>query len=167
MLAIAILAISKSRKMAQDVHDFKVKNKIQEGKITYSDLNAPAKPLFSQRHRISGKPDYIVKKNNHYIPVEVKTGEHHKIQKNHVFQLAAYCQLLEDNYGGFVPYGILVYNTDQQYKIPFDPKLRFELDASIKEMRHLLKARDVRRNHDDPYRCRSCSMRSYCEIKLI
>lgn len=167
MFIIAILIISKSKKMAQDTHDFKMKHGIQDGKITYSDLNTPAKPLFSKRHRLSGKPDYIIKKNNHYIPVEVKTGEHYKIQKNHVFQLATYCQLLEDNYGGFVPYGILVYNTDQQYKIPFDPKLRFELESSIKKMRHLLKTGDVTRNHNDSHRCKSCSMRIYCEIKII
>lgn len=164
---IATIVIYESRKIAKDVRDFKVEHKIQDGRITYSDLNTPAKALFSKRFRLSGKPDYIVKKNNHYIPVEVKTGEHHRIQKNHVFQLAAYCQLLEDNYGGFVPYGILVYNTDQQYKIPFDPKLRFELESSIKEMRRLLKTKNIQRNHADPYRCRSCSMRSYCGVKLM
>ncbi len=167
MFGIASLFISISKRISTDVNKLKTKHKIQEGKITYSDLNTLAKPLFSKRYRISGKPDYIIKKNNFYIPVEVKTGWHCQPQKNHIFQLAAYCQLLEDNYEGFVPYGILVYNnTSQQYKIPFDPKLRFELQSLIKKMRGLLKTGKINRTHNDPHRCKSCSMRIYCEMKI-
>ena len=154
--------------MNRTVSKLKIKHKIQDGKIIYSDLNMPAKPLFSKRYRISGKPDYIIKKDDHHIPVEVKTGQHHEPKKNHVFQLAAYCQILEENYGGFVPYGILVYNdTSQQYKIPFDPKIRFELESAIKKMRRILKTKKTARNHNDLYKCRSCSMRSYCDKKII
>lgn len=127
----------------------------------------PAKSLFSKRYRIAGKPDYIVKRNNRYIPIEVKTGFHHEPQKNHIFQLAAYCQLLEDNYGGFVPYGILVYNNTSQYKIPFDPKLRFGLESTIKKMRYLLKTGEIIRNHNDPHRCKRCSVRTYCKTKMM
>ena len=154
--------------MNRTVSKLKIKHKIQDGKIIYSDLNMPAKPLFSKRYRISGKPDYIIKKDGHHIPVEVKTGQHHEPKKNHVFQLAAYCQILEENYGGFVPYGILVYSdTSQQYKIPFDPKIRFELESAIKKMRRILKTKKTARNHNDLYKCRSCSMRSYCDKKII
>ena len=73
---------------------------------------------------------------------------------------------MEENYGGFVPYGILVYNNNQQYKIPFDPKMRYELEALVKEMRFTLKNNNFTRNHNDPNKCFNCSMRSYCEIKL-
>ena len=154
--------------MNRTVSKLKIKHKIQDGKIIYSDLNIPAKPLFSKRYRISGKPDYIIKKDGHQIPVEVKTGQYHEPKKNHVFQLAAYCQILEENYGGFVPYGILVYNNaSQQYKIPFDPKIRFELESAIKKMRHMLKTKKTARNHNDLYKCKSCSMRNYCDKKII
>jgi hypothetical protein len=54
----------------------KKKYKIPEGKITYSDLNKPAKPYFSKRYRITGKPDYIIKRNKDFIPVEMKTSSH-------------------------------------------------------------------------------------------
>jgi CRISPR-associated exonuclease Cas4 len=144
----------------------KKSNKIQRGEITYSDLNKPAKPFFSKCYRITGKPDYIIKKNNSYIPVEVKTGKHTSLHKNHIFQIAAYCQLLEENYGGFVPYGILVYNSQQQYKIPFDPKMRYELESVIKKMRLTIKNNNITRNHDEPSKCVNCSMRIYCDNKL-
>ena len=142
-------------------------HKIQDGKITYSDLNAPAKPLFSRRYRIAGKPDYIVKKNNRYIPVEVKIGLYNAPQKNHILQLAAYCQLVEENYRSFVPYGVLVYDKTKQYKIPFDPKLRFELEQSIKKMRYIIQTGRLERNHNEYHRCKNCSMKTYCEMKIV
>jgi len=142
-------------------------HKIQDGKITYSDLNAPAKPLFSRRYRIAGKPDYIVKKNDRYIPVEVKTGVYNAPQKNHVLQLAAYCQLVEENYRNFVPHGVLVYDKTKQYRIPFDPKLRFELEQSIKKMRYIIQTGQLERNHNEYHKCKSCSMRTYCEMKIV
>ncbi|UCH72388.1 MAG: CRISPR-associated protein Cas4, partial [Thermoplasmatales archaeon] len=138
----------------------------QSGRITYSDLNTPAKTLFSKKYRVAGKPDYIVKKDEHLIPVEIKTGDHHELKKNHMFQIAAYCQILEENFRGFVPYGILIYtDTSKQYEIPFDPKLRFELESTINNMRRILKTKKVERNHNDFYRCNNCSMRKYCNKK--
>ena len=47
---------------------------IPDGRIMYSDLNVPAAPLFSKRSRLIGKPDYIIRKENYCIPVEVKSG---------------------------------------------------------------------------------------------
>lgn len=167
-IGLAILCIIASKMINRNVERVKTKYKIQDGKITYSDLNIPEKPFFSPRYRITGKPDYIVKKKNHYVPVEVKTGWHHEPQKNHTFQLATYCQLLEDTYGGLVPYGMLIYSdTSQQYMIPFDPKLRFELESIVKRMRKELKTGKIIRNHQDPHRCKSCSMRTYCKMKII
>ena len=161
------ILISLSTIMKRNVRKLKMKHKIQEGIITYSDLNKPAKPFFSRRYRIAGKPDYIVKRNNRYIPVEVKSGTYNKPLKNHVIQLASYCHLLEENYRSFVPYGILVYNSVNQYKIPFDPKTRFELENTIKSMRQILKSGKIMRNHNDYYKCKSCSMRTYCITKII
>ena len=156
-----------SDRIIKNVKKVKKIHKIQDGEITYSDLNIPAKPLYSYYYKIAGKPDYIVKKNNQFIPVEVKTGDNNIPQKNHVLQLAAYCQLVEENYKSFVPFGVLVYNKSKQHKIPFDPTLRFELEQSIKDMKYILQTKSLTRNHNDPNRCRNCSMRSYCEMKII
>jgi len=167
LLIVGLIFVILSRKTYRDVNNLRKKHKIQEGKIAYSDLSALAKPLFSKRHMLTGKPDYIVKRNKHYIPVEVKTGVYDEPQKSHVFQLATYCQLLEDSYGGFVPYGVLVYGDSQQYKIPFNPRIRFELDSTVKTMRYIMRTKNVVRNHDDVRRCIGCSMRAYCEVKML
>lgn len=164
-LSIVLLIISNLIK--RNIKKIKNEKKIQQGKISYNDLYKPAKPLFSKILKLSGKPDYVIKQDKYYIPIELKTGKHNKPQKNHIFQLAAYCQLLEENYGGFVPYGILVYNNKYQYKIPYDPKTRFELDKTIQKMRYALKNRKIIVNHNDIRRCKSCSMRTYCDINIL
>lgn len=166
LFIISIIFISISKIVNKEVNRLKNKHKIQQGRIIYSDLNKPAKPFFSKKYRISGKPDYIIQKKDKYIPVELKTGDYNSPRKNHVFQLAAYCHLLEENYEAFVPYGILVYNNQTQYKIPFNPKIRFELENTVKKMRYLLKTNKITRNHNDLYRCKGCSMRKYCNNKI-
>jgi CRISPR-associated exonuclease Cas4 len=134
---------------------------IPDGSILYSDLNVPAAPLYSRRFRLTGKPDYIVRKENQCIPVEVKSGGGPHPHQSQVLQLAAYCQILEDTSGLFVPEGILVYN-NVPYTIRFDPKLRFELESVMKTMRVSLRSGIVQRNHHEPGRCRHCSMKQYC-----
>jgi CRISPR-associated protein Cas4 len=164
---ISIFFLIVSRILKRNVKKTKEKCKIQQGKITYNDLIAPAKPLFSKKYMIAGKPDYIIKNNNQYIPVEFKSGNHSYPMKNHVLQLAAYCQLIEDNYNDFVPFGVLVYNNNSDFKIQFDPRTRYELENTIKKMRYTLRTGDISLNHNDSNRCKACSMKKYCNIKIF
>ena len=164
LLSIVFFIISKIlKKKACKIQNT---NKIQRGKITYKDLDAPGKVFFSKKYKIAGKPDYIVKQKNKFIPVELKSTNSTEPRQNHILQLAAYCQLIEEKYGCFVPYGILVYNNTQQYSIPFDPKTRFELESTIKEMRNVLKTGKIALNHDQMNRCMNCSMQKYCDNKI-
>ena len=162
----AICFLIRSTLVFYKVAKRKQTHRIPAGIITYTDLNIPAEPLFSRRYRLTGKPDYIVKKNDQFIPVERKSGSSSVPQHSHLLQVAAYCQLLEDVTKGFVPYGILVYN-DSQYTIRFDPGLRFELESTMVAMRNSLARNRISRNHDDSRRCRSCSMKKYCTKYLI
>jgi len=116
---------------------------------------------------IAGKPDYVVEKKGLKIPVELKTGYSNSPKNNHIYQLAVYCHLLEENYGTFVPYGVLVYNNSCEYKIPFNPRVRFELEKIIKDMRYSIKTKNISRNHNDDKKCINCSMRKYCNNKII
>jgi CRISPR-associated exonuclease Cas4 len=138
---------------------------IPEGFIAYSDLNVPADPLFSKRSHLVGKPDYIVRHRGHLLPVELKSGGHTQPLHSHILQLAAYCQILEDISGEFIPEGIVVYNT-KPYTISFDPQLRFELALVTKQMREALQDGMVIRNHQEPGRCKHCSLRRYCDDRV-
>jgi len=142
------------------------KNKILDGEILYSDLNKPAKALFSKRYMIAGKPDYIVKDNGSIYPVEYKSGVHDHVLDNHRFQLAAYCHLLEENFDVFVPFGVVVYSDKQVFKVPFDPKVRFELEELIREMRISIKSSRIVRNHNNGNKCSFCSMKDFCDFKI-
>jgi CRISPR/Cas system-associated exonuclease Cas4 (RecB family) len=59
-----------------------------------------------------------------------------------------------------------VYNNLYQYKIPFDPRIRFELESTIHNMRNSIKTGKISLNHNDPRRCKSCSMREHCNNKI-
>jgi CRISPR-associated exonuclease Cas4 len=148
-------------KIRFSVRDKKKSYGIPDGLILYSDLNVPAAPFFSKRSRLTGKPDYIIRRENHIIPVEVKSGRGPHPHHSQKLQLAAYCQILEDTSGVFVPEGILVYN-NVPYTIPFDPRLRFELESVMKTMRASLRSGSVQRNHQESGRCHHCSMRRFC-----
>lgn len=168
LVFLATVFLLSSVVLRRQVHRLKNTHGIQAGTIAYSDLTTPSKPLFSKRYRITGKPDYIVIQDNHPIPVEVKTGQYVRAPPHHIFQLAAYCQIIEETHHAFVPYGILVYtDTGQQLKISFNPKLRFQLETTIHHMRNSLRSNDIKRNHDDAHRCHHCSMRNHCTQKIM
>ena len=166
IIFFSLLIIVISKKIKKNIRRLKEKYNIKNGKITYSDLNKAGKSFFSKRYKITGKPDYIVKRNNNYIPVEIKTGQHINPQKNHIIQLACYCHLLEENYGNFVPYGILVYENGNNFRIPFDPKMRYELENNLVNMRKMIKKGKFIRNHNNPNKCKNCSMQIYCKDKF-
>ena len=161
LLISAVVLLAYATWIRRSVRAEKKSCGIPDGMILYSDLNVPAAPLFSKRSRLTGKPDYIVRKEKHFLPVEVKSGGGTHPHQSQVLQLAAYCQLLEETTGVFVPEGILVYN-NVPYTIPFDPKLRFELESVMKRMRGCLRNGVVQRNHQEPWRCTHCSMKRYC-----
>lgn len=166
-ICLSIIFFIISKVQFEKAKKIKQKNIIQEGKIIYSDLSKPEKPLFSKKYRIIGKPDYIIKNKETYTPVEIKTGNHKILKKNHIYQIAAYCQILEDYYNCYIPYGIIIYkDTSKQFKIPFDPKLRFELTKIISEIRKNMNKDIIQRNHYEIKKCIKCSLRKFCEKKL-
>lgn len=140
-----------------------------DGKIIYSDLHRNGKTLISKKFQLTGKPDYLIKtKSGLVFPVEIKTGRHERPLKHHAMQLIAYCQLVEESRGNYVPYGVLLYHdTGLQFCIPFNETYRYELESSLHQMRESLKTGEVKINHEDPYRCKHCSFRTFCHKALI
>jgi len=163
---VAFILLLSARRKQSWVQTTKQQYHIADGSITYSDLNIPARPLFSPRYQITGKPDYIVEKDHRVFPVEVKTGAHTTPLKNHVLQLATYCQLLEDAYDVDVPYGLLVYESGS-FTIPFTPLLRYEIATSVEHMRLALRKGTIHLNHHDLRRCKACSFHRYCDKRLV
>ena len=96
------------------------------GRVIYTDTRAwdeVEKPLFSNELGLTGKPDYLVEQNGKLIPVEVKTGRVPDAPyDSHIFQLAAYCLLVEKTYGKRPPYGIIHYS-NRDFAVDYTPSL--------------------------------------------
>lgn len=154
------------------------------GRLVYSDTGfavgrvAPAekgpegvrqeRPLVSRRYGLTGRPDYLVRSAEGIVPVEVKSTRSPATGRpydSHVMQLAAYCLLAEDALGASVPYGVIRY-ADGEVSVDYTPELREDLLALLEEMREARAAEDVHRSHDDPRRCKGCSVREHCVESL-
>jgi CRISPR-associated exonuclease Cas4 len=139
------------------------------GRVIYVDTGAwdrCERPLFSQRYRLTGMPDYVVRSRKGVIPVEVKSGSAPQTPYlSHVLQLAAYCLLVEEQEGKAPPHAILKYD-DQAFEIDYTPALREELLDTLDDIRHDLRARDVDRSHEEPARCHGCGYRDQCKQRL-
>jgi CRISPR-associated exonuclease Cas4 len=142
---------------------------LPSGRVTYVDTGAwdrCEQPLFSQRYRLTGRPDYLVRGHQGVIPVEVKSGQApREPYPGHLLQLAAYCLLVEDQEGQPPPYGILKYDS-RALELDFTPALRSELLATLQDMRQDREAADVGRTHREKGRCIACGYRQQCEQRL-
>jgi CRISPR-associated exonuclease Cas4 len=124
------------------------------------------KPLYDPETGLTGKPDYIVERGGLWLPVEVKSGwapaEPHE---GHLFQLAAYCRLVEYVYGVRPPVGILHYR-NRTFEIDYNLELEGELVQLLEDIRAHGRKGEVHRSHDEAGRCKSCGYRSVCTEKL-
>lgn len=143
---------------------------LPRGRVIYSDTGAWSRverPLFSRRHLLTGRPDYVVEENGIWIPVEVKPRRTApQPYPSDILQLAAYCLLIEEIYGEIPPHGLIKYR-DQTFAIDYTPELRQELLALLEDMRQDLHASDVPRSHESPARCRACGYRPLCDHSLV
>ena len=143
---------------------------LPSGRVIYSDTRAwgpVEKPLYSATYRLAGKPDYLVKDGRSVVPVEVKSspappdGPRH----SHAMQLAAYCLLVEEQFGRRPAYGIIRY-ADRMFSIENTDALRAALLDQLEEMRGAAAGGGVARSHDEARRCAGCGYRHACDERL-
>jgi len=99
------------------------------------------KLLKSEKYFLQGKPDLIYKKNNRYIPVELKSAtvkKHGRPRESDVMQLAAYFMIIGETYGANIKYGYIVYD-DCVFLVRNTRRLKKNLLTVICEMRKMLK----------------------------
>ncbi len=143
------------------------------GRVIYADTSrwtAVEKPLFDGPLGLTGKPDYLVETGDEgdaIIPVEVKSRHSGQAPyDSHIFQLAAYCLLVERQLGHRPPYGILKY-PDQVFSIDFTPAMETALRDILAAMRSADHSKDVDRSHNSPPRCARCGYRGVCDQNLL
>jgi CRISPR-associated exonuclease Cas4 len=143
---------------------------IPEGRVAYQDADrrrAPARPLVSHRHGLTGKPDYLVETTHGVVPVEVKSRECASAgpYAGETAQLTAYCVLLEDTIGVAPTHGIVQY-ANRPWRIPYTRHSRDRVLQIVGQIREARGAQSVHRNHTQPGRCRACGFRSVCDEQL-
>lgn len=143
---------------------------VPDGNIVYNDTEtwrANNDVLHATRLRLVGKPDYLVEqRDGTIIPVEVKSSAApDRPWDGQVLQLAAYCLLVEENYGVRPPYGILQYR-DGAFAIDYTDDLEADLLDVLDEMRAARGEDDPDPGHDDRRRCVGCGVRADCDRRL-
>jgi CRISPR-associated exonuclease Cas4 len=140
------------------------------GRVVYTDTRGwgrPEKPLFSARWQLTGKPDYLVRAGDGYLPVEVKSGRApaQGAYAAHIYQLAAYCALVADAYAVRPAYGLIKY-ADKIVAVDYTADLERELVTIMEDLRADGEAEDVARSHTSAARCRACGFWEACDEHL-
>lgn len=139
------------------------------GRVIYTDTRGWGKverPLYNDLLGLTGKPDYLVQEKGQIIPVEVKSGRAPESPyDSHIYQLAAYCLLVEKSYGKRPPYGIIHYE-NRDFAVDYTSELESSLLDLLAEMRRDELKREVERSHEQSARCARCGFRKACDQSL-
>lgn len=142
---------------------------IPAGRIIYSDhgqWQKTAKPLYDADLGLTGKPDYLIQRDGRLIPAEVKSSYAPRTPyDSHIMQLAAYCVLVEREFGERPPYGLLRYR-NRTFEIPYTDQLESELLSLLDTIRRCKDHQDVPRSHYSKSRCARCGYRNVCDQRL-
>ncbi|HKO23567.1 MAG TPA: Dna2/Cas4 domain-containing protein [Chloroflexota bacterium] len=149
LLAGVVLLIVLSRRAARF-------GSLAGSRIYQDSPTRPGELLFASSLPLCGKPDYLIKTPEGIVPVEYKSGRMAPAvpYQSHVFQLMAYCLLVEEQYGSRPAHGILKYQ-DREFTIAYT-------DAQEEELRRIVAEMIQLKTTDDPlpfsrlYLCRDC-----------
>jgi CRISPR-associated exonuclease Cas4 len=139
------------------------------GRVIYTDTRAwgeVEKALYDPQLGLTGKPDYLVEQNGQVIPVEVKSGKAPDAPyDSHIYQIAAYCLLVQRVMGKRPAYGIIHYS-DRDFAVDYTAELESRLLEVLAEMRRDEVRTGVARSHEIPARCQRCGYQDLCDQKL-
>jgi CRISPR-associated exonuclease Cas4 len=117
--------------------------------------------LRSERLKLVGRPDRIVKDGEFFIPEEWKSAK--RVSHGHRLQVITYCILIEEKYGKRPPYGVVV-NDRTRVVVENTEALRSEVLAIAEQIRKRRRALGEEIEVPQPLaKCRACGHRGNCE----
>ena len=163
----ASIFLYRSMRSAEQARATRAKYELAAGSLVYVDSEREKPKLFvAKRYGLSGRPDAVLLEGDVHIPVEVKTGRTPRGPLfSHILQIAAYCVLMEEEYGKAPPYGVIRYG-DGSHDIEYNEDLKRLVLQKMGEMRACLAKGEAHRNHNRPGKCVHCSRRSVCPERL-
>ncbi len=139
------------------------------GRVLYRDMEGRIdldRPLYAADLDLVGRPDYLLRGADGLVPVEVKSGRTpQQPYESHIYQLAAYCALVERTYGERPSHGIIRYE-QRNFTVDYTPELESGLLRVLDQMRADLGRAEVNRSHQQAARCQGCGYLSRCEQAL-
>ncbi len=118
--------------------------------------------LFSERLKLVGRPDRIVRQGKCYIPEEWKSSR--KVNHGHELQLGAYFLLIEEEYGVRPPFGVVVLGDGSRVEVRNTDALRAEVLTIASQIRgRREKLRDAIPVSQPASKCRACGQRENCD----
>lgn len=117
--------------------------------------------LTSERLKLTGRPDRLVRQGGTLIPEEWKSSK--RVNDGHRLQLATYFLLVEEEYGVRPPHGVVVLGDGSRVEVRNTERLRSEvlaIAAEIREHRRNLRAEIPVRQ--PAAKCRGCGQRGHC-----
>jgi len=124
-----------------------------------SRLGSPT--LRSERLRLVGRPDQLVRIGRQLIPVEQKPRAW-RVHDSHVLQVAAECLLVSEVYGVRPPYGLLVLANGRQLRVPFTRELEQRVFETLARMNRLLETDHEPGPRWMGARCQACGFFATC-----
>lgn len=139
------------------------------GQVIYEDTSnweKVEKPLYDPVTQLTGRPDYLVRQGKKVIPVEVKSSRApDSPYDSHIFQLAAYCLLVEREFGERPTHGIIHYDR-RTFSIEYTEELEEALIDLLTEIRQDDRRKNVHRSHQSAARCQGCGYNYTCDEVL-
>jgi CRISPR-associated exonuclease Cas4 len=109
----------------------------------------------------------MVENNEGVIPVEVKSGRLKAAPyDSHIYQLAAYCLLIDQTFGIRPPFGIIHYS-NRDIAVDYTKELEQSVIDLIREIRSQSRRRGLDRSHQSANRCHGCGYNSVCDQSLM
>ncbi len=93
--------------------------------------------LFSERLKLVGRPDRIVRQGKHLIPEEWKSSK--RVNQGHKLQLGTYFLLIEEEYGVRPPFGVVVLGDGSRIEVKNTEGLRSEVLGVAEKIRGVLR----------------------------
>jgi CRISPR-associated exonuclease Cas4 len=117
--------------------------------------------LFSEKLKLVGRPDRIVRTDDGLIPEEWKGSK--RVYPSHRAQLGVYFLLVEEEYGERPPYGVVVLGDGSRVRVENTEALRTEvLDVAEKIREHRRKIGEEIPVSQPAWKCRACGQRGNC-----
>lgn len=117
--------------------------------------------LFSERLKLVGRPDRIVRDGETLIPEEWKSDK--RVSESHRAQLGVYFLLIEEEFGVWPPHGVVVLGDGSRVEVKNTEELRSKVLAIAERIRAARRALHSEIPVRQPAaKCAKCGQRSNC-----